>query len=744
MLRRTAAVLLLLFATNAFAQQLPLCGSSEANDRRVEALGRWSRARLDERASKGLPLGANATIDNNVITLSADELTAPFRKPVDLAGKSVLFTRKDASTFTRQNVALAYDEDTGVLQRLTNGTVGYTLKNFSFPFFDRSVTQLVLSGNNAIFLGTPPSVTVDQLNDAEVAALTDPMIAPLFTTKSTQGGTTQLPAVYVKETTDALTVTWRASKTASYDIQAVLFKSGDIRFAYKRIDSINGGVVVVSSGHEDWRNRRETLMNGDDASSDLRGAYSATMTPLLDIQNASLQRIDGTDLLEVRIKVAGPKSTLGANERVVYSVFFGDPKLQQVVQLLVAGNGATTYALPTWGGADNSPAGRMENDTVVLDMLQGWLVGSLDNLSVRVYSQSASSNVFADSLNLSGTVAPPVRNLRSEFRNLSGVVDDTHPMLASYTLPVLNVQGVYQELQSAYGLKDTDFDGLAVYPNFYSDIIYYAGAYCFGGNPGADGISTASFVGAALPRVPALMHMNSIGYGYNSDDDLSGHVILHEFGHHWLLNVTIDDGGTQSRVLNPVSAHPAQYVDTRAAFRVNSDSDASVMGGSTFTISPDGSTFAAPPVFSNFGYSWLDLYLMGLASPDEVHPFFYIANSAPKLGDAYYPPADASVSGIKKDVALKQVTDVMGPRLPAYPDTQRRFRVLFVLLADPDRPYTGEEMAKMQNYRRIVEQKFATATGGRASMTTEVPVQQQHQPPQPGPPPNGRRRAIGH
>jgi len=73
----------------------------------------------------------------------------------------------------------------------------------------------------------------------------------------------------------------------------------------------------------------------------------------------------------------------------------------------------------------------------------------------------------------------------------------------------------------------------------------------------------------------------------------------------------------------------------------------------------------------------------------------------------------------------------MGPRTPAYPDTQRTFRVAFVLLAPPERPAPEGEVALVEQYRSLLEANFPTATGGRASIAA---VDASTQPP--------RRRAM--
>jgi hypothetical protein len=112
---------------------------------------------------------------------------------------------------------------------------------------------------------------------------------------------------------------------------------------------------------------------------------------------------------------------------------------------------------------------------------------------------------------------------------------------------------------------------------------------------------------------------------------------------------------------------------------------------------------------------------------------FYVANSNPALGGEYYAPANQTYNGARRDFTVQQVIDGTGARQPSFPNTQRNFRVVFVLVSDPDRPVTDEELAAMNDYRGLLENDFRTATNGRGSVSAVI-----EQPPA-GP----RRRAAG-
>ena len=169
------------------------------------------------------------------------------------------------------------------------------------------------------------------------------------------------------------------------------------------------------------------------------------------------------------------------------------------------------------------------------------------------------------------------------------------------------------------------------------------------------------------------------------------------------------------RALNPSSPHPAAFVHTPAAFRVFGDDEASVMGGATYASQNDGAYRAHA---SNGGYSWTDLYLMGLATPEEVQPWFYLANTDPPQPLEYWPADGAMVRGDRREVAIHQVIDAEGPRSPSAAISQRLFRVLFVLVTDGANP-SEEEVAKVNEWRALLEHTFSLATGGRGRVETE-------------------------
>ena len=267
-------------------------------------------------------------------------------------------------------------------------------------------------------------------------------------------------------------------------------------------------------------------------------------------------------------------------------------------------------------------------------------------------------------------------------------------------------------MQASYGLSDHDYDAVAIYQTFFTDLIYYAGAYATGGNPQVDGVRPFMPVyGTHAARAPTLLHMNQLEYNWNAKERSASQVLLHEFGHRWLSFFSIVENGSLSDAVNPTGAHPAAYVHTAAAFPVYGEHEASVMGGAYFTQQGDGSWIAHA---ANMGYSWSDLYLMGLAAPEEVPPWFYLAGTSLPL--AYWPAEGAVVEGVVHGVSVPQITAVHGRRNPTTALSQREFRVAFVLVSDG--APTDAEVAKINEWRQVMERNFLLATGGRGRAIT--------------------------
>jgi len=728
-------LLLVLFVSlavsSAASDLIQSCATGPQTDFQLEALDRWVKAKELERQSRFRPAAETpaAQVVNGMFVMEATPSNSPFQKTFDLHGASLLFT-PDGEAMKVQRVPLSYDSDRGPLVRTffkESAQPGwddeiYTLRNMTFPFFGRSATQLHLTAYNAIYLDPPPRARFYQHGPLETITGAVPLIAPLLVTESP--ARLSGPHLYVKETAEHVTITWRTPVLARYfhyEIQARLSRTGEILFSYKQVDHLSWGSVVVTSGREPWRSEHAPIVSMADASRDVDPRIDNKFAGMLDIENVDLSRIGGSHLLQVRIQVQSPidRTLIRSDSPLQYYVDFSNPPgtFVQYVALTVNADGSDSYYIAGWEVNRGSPAVRIDGNVVTLRLLQDHLALPAPSTPVYVGTSHLIADYFADEMG--GTVSLlPAPGAELNFAALQEPIRVERPLFESFVAPVFNPRSVWDQLKREFSLRDDEVDGLAIYQTFMTDIIFFAGAYSTVGNPGVDGIGIRSRYGRVFPKTPALLHMNTFDYGWNETERTSGSVSLHEFGHRWLYHLRIHESGVTTRSLNPVTPHPGEFVHTAAPFIIYSDSDASTMGGARWTDHGDG-TFTSAPDIGYFSYSWTDLYLMGLAPAEEVEPWFYIAESDPELRKEYTPRPGTHVRGTRKNVTIEQAIQAMGPRNPSHHESPRSFNVYFVVVTEPGVALTPAQLAKMEEHRRTFEAAFRTSTAGRAEVKTQ-------------------------
>ncbi|HEY0132633.1 MAG TPA: hypothetical protein VGB85_01100 [Nannocystis sp.] len=233
-----------------------------------------------------------------------------------------------------------------------------------------------------------------------------------------------------------------------------------------------------------------------------------------------------------------------------------------------------------------------------------------------------------------------------------------------------------------------------------------------------------------------MLHMNDWhnfmlpgNTGFN--DQWISLVFGQELGHAWLAFVHADLGeGPSDKMLGRAKAHWSFYLH----------SDGSPVEGHRWTDNGDGSFTAAK--LTEYQFSDLDLYLMGLMGPDEVEPWFLIEDphDCPDSNLEDKACADPSghgfkadqyrVHGTRRDITIKDVINVEGPRMPAYPDAPNAFDLSFILIKRPDEVLCDDELAAIDE---IVDRSIAEWVGqtrGRATLVNRTHVDAE---PEPGP-----------
>jgi hypothetical protein len=190
----------------------------------------------------------------------------------------------------------------------------------------------------------------------------------------------------------------------------------------------------------------------------------------------------------------------------------------------------------------------------------------------------------------------------------------------------------------------------------------------------------------------------------------------HEIGHRWSAYAAARvngqmislgawphwDPGLQARVAYPYSLPLEASTEGGGVWQDNLDG--------TFTQLRDGYFVPAS------GYSYLDLYLMGLIAAAEV-PDFFIVRPLVRIGtDANGRPI---FKGQRMRITIQDVIAAEGPRLPDVNHSQRHFNTGIVVIVEHGRTPSAELINRANGIRRQWIDYWAITTGRRASMTVD-------------------------
>lgn len=190
----------------------------------------------------------------------------------------------------------------------------------------------------------------------------------------------------------------------------------------------------------------------------------------------------------------------------------------------------------------------------------------------------------------------------------------------------------------------------------------------------------------------------------------------HEIGHTWLAAADYLKNG-ERRPLKDGSSHWLFGLHAPAPFPWRGAENGSVMGGAYWRENSDG-TFTPTYRWWNpgGGFSWLDLYLMGLATPDEVPDMFLL----PDLKQADRARVGPH-TGEKEVVTIEQVVAAMGPRNPPAERARKVFNTGFVYFLLPGQEPDPELLREHADYRERALAYWSHITGGRSQLTAELP-----------------------
>ena len=728
-------------------------------------------ATAQEREGPGKPIG-KVSVVGNLILMELDQNALGQQNLFDLGQRTLRFT-PGSGGYRVENLPLRWDSDFG--QELSEHQVA--LHNFSFPFSGKSWDSFSVGVTGSIRFGEAASqpgfgmggqqprdqggVSIgrfDALSEAALSLVNNvPAICVFF--KPRMSGKR-----FAKELADRMVVTWDVSepwgniqdftwaKTVNR-FQAVLHKEGVIELSYDQLaarDAIIGLYPLVSAATE------KPLAT-------LPGEKNASVPGHLDIRNLKLSVLDGL-LLKVTFETAGPVLPEGdaGVSGIGYRVHFGvaNPATQTAsaegdVGWTIRGftprnrgTGAASRYFVFGQGVSRSV--KTNGNTITI---QGMLPAALRNAAEVVVSASSSASGSDDPVPkianhrvaLTGMRNPEVHF--SSLKPQSGPFSIIYEAFHYYALP--NPRDLTCTVIKGLGDK---FDFLAYYSDFRVDN-QEAGTPsngplgAVGGAVTGIGATQQGLESYCTPGRFQWQYIQPVYVGSNqmqerppkdapagTDRDITfyqqqlaetsqdGNLppymyamsqIAHEMGHRWGAFVSAKANG-ETIPLGPT--HWARGLQAQVAFPYQRPVEASIMGGGVWQDNFDGTytqlddDYYVPAT----GWSYLDLYLMGLIAPAEVPEFFILRNLVPAGKDANGHPI---FKADRTKVTIQDVIAAEGARQPAVDKSQRQFNTGMVIIVQHGEKPSSELIERTNGIRKQWIDYFSVTTGRRALMT---------------------------
>ncbi|HYW69744.1 MAG TPA: hypothetical protein VE961_01840 [Pyrinomonadaceae bacterium] len=720
------------------------------------------------RQEPGHPIGT-VTTQGNLIVMTLNQGTLGHANMFDLTRRTLRFT-PDGTGYRAENLTLQWDADFGA--ELTNPQV--TLRNFTFPYSGKSWDSLSVGLTGSIRFGGPNSpnpgpanfggVSIgrfDQLQEAAHTLInTVPAICVFF--KPRMSGKR-----YLKELADRAVITWDITEpyggiqdftwTPTVNrFQVVLRKDGTIDMSYDQLaarDAIVGLYPTVTSGAE---NVLGTIGDGEDPQ----------LEPHLDLKELKVSVVDGL-FLKVTFETRGPVLAEGDPKLagIAYSVrFHGQPSNpDKRIEAVWTIRGVGAFGRAGGGGPGRGsryaasgpgvfPNARTSGNTI---SMQGTLPPGFNS----------GDQVAVSAEVIGGNPAASVDQLQQEPVTLSGIhsaeVDLSTVKRQDGPFPIIYESFHYLTLPNPRDLTCTviktlgdKFDFLAYYSDFRVDnqeagtpsngplgsdppgnAVTGIGqtqrgldSYCSAGRFQWQFIQPVYAGSNQMQEYPPdrTTDTNNHNVGFymhqlarRSTDgkippyDYAMSQIGHEMGHRWAAFVSAKVNG-ETIVLGPT--HWARGLQAPVPFPYQRPTEASAMGGGVWQDNLDGTftqlddDYYVPAT----GWSYLDLYLMGLAAPEEVPDFFILRNLVAAGKDKDGRPI---FKAERTKISIQDVIAAEGPRLPDVEHSQKRFNTGIVVIVEQGAKPSRELIERANGIRERWIDYWATTTGHRSSMT---------------------------
>ena len=230
----------------------------------------------------------------------------------------------------------------------------------------------------------------------------------------------------------------------------------------------------------------------------------------------------------------------------------------------------------------------------------------------------------------------------------------------------------------------------------------------------SDGRLTSAIVKGLY--IDALMGTPAGPNGPDDNYNFAMSLLGHEFGHNWIANVSaVVDGETFKLTDDWCNCHWAEGLHAPVPHPWKEARQASAMGGGYWVDNNDGTyTQIADAYFvPASGFSYLDLYLMGMMDPEDVPDFFMIKNLRELRTDE---DGYKVFSGERVDLTIDNIIASEGVRAPDRSASQKDFETAFVYLVAPGEATDPEKLRRLGEIRDEFSAYWSSITGRASTM----------------------------
>ena len=679
--------------------------------------------------------GISTTLDNQIILELAPGDTAD-PNPVDLEGRTLVFTPDGHGGYSRSVQPLAWEDHLG--EAVADEAV-VELENFMFDFAGQRWGAFHVSRHGLLTFGAPFAWSYYRdgrfftMREIAAAFVHSPTISPLYAPAFgdwRQGVDDRDSSRFVARWSDRIVVTWIVRDTQSYvravptgpnRFQAVLHADGSVQFNYADITSGDGIAGLFSN----------VVQKGDLIAS-VVDATDPGVPGHLDLLDAAIYT-SNTDAVIVEFTLRDSIREPPAGERYSYRLHFDTDEPYWNHPLDWSDEDATWRIDVREGGEYTAHgngvrgflAGKGE---ALISLLADASVLQGDGRGIRAMAVAGAAHFRGDQWVQGDYDSRALLQFLSPEVSRQVDLSTADRSFSPNQYEVFNNRGLPDLGELACRVIDNlgdEFDFMVFHNEFEVDS-QEAGspvspyAYIPGtGTPKRGSPCGQGRLKALLVR-PISMHTF---YAPNLDNVLG--QVAHEFGHVWSAYLSYSKGGRRESLVDDICrCHWRFELHTPAPFPPRGRQDA----GSHMSVSPPGNaagggfwnenadgTFTPGRIHPELsGPSWLDLYLMGLADAHEVPDMFILRNLQP-LNDG-----SGAYRADKETVTIEQIVAAEGPRVPSADDSQKVFNVGFVYLVERGQKPAADLLQLHARYIGELRDRWFGFTGERSRITTNV------------------------